>query len=465
MSFHARTLIRLVSADIAALLTAALVAPSLLAAISSNPATNPQNDLPAYAFDVIAIPLFMAVFGAYHLYRGATRRLRVTIFTDLRDILHALMVAGFLYALCGYILSRFASTDTVSLGKVAAMCAVAIVTVPLYRALALHLLAPDSTITPPVIVVGTGKLAQIVAVHLRSLPGVRFLGFVDDNPYDTQDYLGSLDELPEICQRLDPARILVCFSRTHPERTTDVLRTLSNRVGVSVVPRYYELVTSRSVVDDISGLPTIDIAPSSLSTTARFVKRTFDIVASSIVLVLVSPVLVVSAIAIKFTSHGPVFFTQTRTGRHHRPFSVLKFRTMTTDAEATRHHIEHLNEADGPLFKVKEDPRITRVGRILRPSSIDELPQLINVLKGDMSLVGPRPFIPTEAALIDGWAAKRFEVRPGMTGLWQVSGRNELTHLELCRLDYLYVASWSLGWDVQILWQTPGVVFRRRGAS
>ncbi len=186
---------------------------------------------------------------------------------------------------------------------------------------------------------------------------------------------------------------------------------------------------------------------------------------STAVLVLASPFLLVVAAVIKCTSPGPIFFRQERTGRNERTFSMMKFRTMIDGAEEHRAEIEHLNEMDGPLFKITHDPRVTRVGRFLRRTSLDEFPQLINVWKGDMSLVGPRPFVVHEAARIEGWARKRFEARPGMTGLWQVSGRNELSHLELCRLDYLYVASWSFWWDMQILWQTPATVFRGRGAS
>ncbi len=244
-----------------------------------------------------------------------------------------------------------------------------------------------------------------------------------------------------------------------------MLKALSGKVGVSIVPRYYELITSRSHVEDLSGLPMIDIAPASLSAGARFLKRSFDVVVSSVILVFLSPFFLVTALIIKLSSPGPVFFRQVRTGRNERPFSVLKFRTMYEDAEQRKSEILHLNEMDGPLFKVSDDPRVTRPGRFLRRTSLDELPQLINVWKGDMSLVGPRPFVVSEAAEIEGWARKRFESRPGMTGLWQVSGRNELSHLELCRLDYLYVASWSFWWDMQILWQTPATIFKGRGAS
>ena len=261
------------------------------------------------------------------------------------------------------------------------------------------------------------------------------------------------------------ARVVVCFSRTHPERTTEMLKGPGRTGGVSIVPRYYELVTSRSHVEDLSGLTMLDIAPASMTAGSRFLKRSFDIVASSLILLVASPFFIVAAVVIKATSPGPVFFRQVRTGRKEQPFSMMKFRTMYNDAEERRHEIDHLNEVDGPLFKVQNDPRVTRIGRFLRRTSLDEFPQLINVWMGDMSLVGPRPFVVSEAMKIEGWARKRFEARPGMTGLWQVSGRNELSHLELCRLDYLYVASWSFWWDVQILWQTPTTIFRGRGAS
>jgi exopolysaccharide biosynthesis polyprenyl glycosylphosphotransferase len=375
------------------------------------------------------------------------------------------MVSGFLFAIIGYVAHRTYDYQGMSVGKILAMCLVAAVTVPLARIVSFGLIGRAPTGSVPVIVVGTGKLAQTVASHLRAHASVKFVGFVDDSPLGRGDVLGELGDLPELCRRYDVARVVVCFSRTHPERTTEMLKSLSGKVGVSIVPRYYELITGRSHVEDLSGLPMIDIAPASLSAGSRFLKRTFDVVVSSVVLVVTSPFFVVTAVLIKCTSPGPVFFRQIRTGLHEQPFSVLKFRTMYENAEQRKAEILHLNEVDGPLFKVTEDPRVTRPGRFLRRTSLDELPQLINVWKGDMSLVGPRPFVVSEAAEIEGWARKRFEARPGMTGLWQVSGRNELSHLELCRLDYLYVASWSFWWDMQILWQTPATIFKGRGAS
>jgi lipopolysaccharide/colanic/teichoic acid biosynthesis glycosyltransferase len=170
------------------------------------------------------------------------------------------------------------------------------------------------------------------------------------------------------------------------------------------------------------------------------------------------------AIAIKATSTGPVFFRQPRAGRRGQTFQITKFRTMEVGADHVKIDLRDRNDVDGPLFKLHNDPRVTTVGRILRTTSIDEIPQLINVLTGKMSLVGPRPFVLDESAALDGWAARRFDVRPGMTGLWQISGRNDLPFEELRQLDYAYVASWSLGWDLKILWHTPASVFRGHGA-
>ena len=456
---------RLLFADTVGLVFAAFLGPLLVSAISSNPDSGPGHVGVVVLFNLAVIPLFIGVFAIYSLYRGLTRRISLSVFSDLRNLLHGLLVSGFLYAVVGYVARQAYGVEAITVGKILSMCVVGIVTVPLARVISFGLIqsAPEGSV--PVIVVGTGKLAQTVASHLRAHSSVRFVGFVDDSPLGGGDVLGELEDLPELCQRYDVARVVVCFSRTHPERTTEMLKALSGKVSVSIVPRYYELITSRSHVEDLSGLPMIDIAPAALSAGARFLKRSFDVIVSSVSLAVLAPFFLVTAVVIKVTSPGPVYFRQMRTGRNERPFQVLKFRTMYEGSEARKDELLHLNEMDGPLFKVADDPRVTRPGRFLRRTSLDELPQLINVWKGDMSLVGPRPFVVSEAAGIEGWARKRFEARPGMTGLWQVSGRNELSHLELCRLDYLYVASWSFWWDMQILWQTPATIFKGRGAS
>ena len=462
---HRHALRLLLMADTSGLVVVAILAPLAVSAVSSNPGSAASRSGSVYLFDLAMIPVFLAVFAIYGLYRGVTRRIGKSVFSDLRNVAHALMISGFLYAIVVYVAKKNFGYQSLSVGKIAAMCVLGFFVIPLARAGAFGLLGRKLVGSVPVIVVGTGKLAQTVASHLRAHSSVQFVGFVDDNPVGESDVLGELADLPDLCRQFSVARVVVCFSQTHPKRTTEMLKGLAGQVGVSIVPRYYELITSRSHVEDLSGLPMLDIAPASLSIGSRILKRSFDIVASSIILLLASPVFAAVALTIKATNSGPVFFRQARTGRNEHPFLMMKFRTMYEDAESRRRDLDHLNEVDGPLFKVQNDPRVTRVGRILRRTSIDELPQLINVWKGDMSLVGPRPFVVSEAMEIDGWARKRFEARPGMTGLWQVSGRNELSHLELCRLDYLYVASWSFWWDMQILWQTPGAMFKGRGAS
>ena len=348
---------RLLIADVVGLAMAALLGPLVISSVSTNPSSTAERSGSVVLFDLAVIPLFLGVFAVYGLYRGATRRISMSVFSDLRNILHALMVSGFLYAVLGYVAQNAYSYQAMTVGKILAMCLLAAVTVPLARIVAFGLLGRGSAGSVPVIVVGTGKLAQTVASHLRAHSSVKFVGFVDDSPLGRSDLLGELEDLPDLCRRFDVARVVVCFSRTHPERTTEMLKALSGKVGVSIVPRYYELITSRSHVEDLSGLPMIDIAPASLSAGSRFLKRTLDVVVSSVILVLISPFFLVTAILIKATSPGPVFFRQVRTGRNEWPFSVLKFRTMYEDAEQRKSEILHLNEVDGPLFKVTEDPR------------------------------------------------------------------------------------------------------------
>ena len=180
---------------------------------------------------------------------------------------------------------------------------------------------------------------------------------------------------------------------------------------------------------------------------------------------LAAPVMIGTAIAIKLTSKGPVFFRQVRAGRHGRKFTMLKFRSMVVDAEALRAKLAHLNEMTGPVFKIKKDPRITSIGRIIRATSVDELPQLINVLIGDMSLVGPRPPLPSEVGQYEPWQRRRLSVKPGLTGLWQVSGRNQVDFEQWMALDLEYIDNWSLWLDLKIIFRTVPAVLRGSGAS
>jgi exopolysaccharide biosynthesis polyprenyl glycosylphosphotransferase len=308
-----------------------------------------------------------------------------------------------------------------------------------------------------------------LAQRLKRCADIELLGFVDDNPYPSEagslgTPLGTLFDLPQLCDERGVDRVLIAFSQSSPTLVVEMLRKLPPAVRISIVPRLFELVTWQSQVDELHGLTVLDVSPACLGPLSRATKRSLDIAASALPILLLSPLMALIAVAIKMTSSGPVFFRQDRVGYKGGIFRIIKFRTMEVGADEVKIDLREHNDVDGPLFKLHNDPRVTAVGRFLRSTSLDELPQLFNVLGGKMSLVGPRPFVPDESAGIDGWAARRFEVKPGMTGLWQISGRNDLSFDELRQLDYAYVASWSLWWDLKILWNTPGSVLRRHGA-
>jgi exopolysaccharide biosynthesis polyprenyl glycosylphosphotransferase len=420
-----------------------------------------------------AIPAYLLSLAAYGMYRRERRRLFASSFPDLVNLAHGLAAGALLTLAASHLLRRVADvTPAISLTGVVLVSLPALVVIPAARAVGGLLVARRGMIRSRVVILGSGTVADSVARRIAKFDDVELLGCVDDPGTFTDGgrgvtslgLLGRIADLPELCRVLDVDRVVVAFSPTEAPRIADTLRLLDRGVRVSVVPRLFDLVTWRSAVDELHGLPLMDVAPPTLTALHRGLKRAMDLTVAIVGVVLTLPVWVLVAVAIKLTSPGPVLFRQDRMGKGGKPFEILKFRTMRAGADTERAALSPANEVDGPLFKIKLDPRITPIGGVLRATSLDELPQLLNVIKGDMSLVGPRPFILPESAQIDGWAARRYDVRPGMTGLWQVSGRNDLTFDELRRLDYAYVASWSLLWDLKIMWQTPSCVLRRRGA-
>jgi exopolysaccharide biosynthesis polyprenyl glycosylphosphotransferase len=238
-------------------------------------------------------------------------------------------------------------------------------------------------------------------------------------------------------------------------------------VQIDIVPRLYEAVGTNSTVHMLGGMPLVGLPPISLSPSSRFIKRAFDLVGAAVGLVVLAPLFLAIAVVIKLDSRGPVFFKQLRRGEREKTFRIFKFRTMVVDADARKSEVAHLNmhaDVDPRMFKVPNDPRRTRVGDFLRRTSLDELPQLFNVLKGEMSLVGPRPLILEEDDHVHDWARKRLELRPGITGLWQVLGRSDIPFGEMTQLDYLYVTSWSLKEDVRLVLLTLPSLWRHRRA-
>jgi exopolysaccharide biosynthesis polyprenyl glycosylphosphotransferase len=258
-------------------------------------------------------------------------------------------------------------------------------------------------------------------------------------------------------------RVVVAADDAAPEQVHETIRVATQLgVKVSVLPRMFEVVGSAVAFDYIGGLTLLGVRRFGLSRRARVVKRTFDVAGSATALLVLSPLLLGIALLVRFTSPGPSLFRQTRVGRDGRTFQMLKFRSMVAGADGRKSELRSLNEADG-LFKITDDPRLTAVGRVLRRMWLDELPQLFNVLRGDMSLVGPRPLVLDEDEKIVGWRRQRLYLTPGMTGPWQVLGAARVPLHEMVTIDYLYVANWSLWNDVKILLRTVPCVLARRG--
>ncbi|HLA82174.1 MAG TPA: exopolysaccharide biosynthesis polyprenyl glycosylphosphotransferase, partial [Thermoleophilia bacterium] len=236
-------------------------------------------------------------------------------------------------------------------------------------------------------------------------------------------------------------------------------------VKVRLMADLFEVPFKRLTLDKLDKIPLLTFEPVAHDESKLLVKRALDVVVATALLLVLLPLMALIAIVVKLDSRGPIFFTQKRVGLNKRIFRVVKFRTMHPDAERRQEEVEHLNEAQGPVFKIRNDPRITRVGRFLRRSSLDELPQLLNVLVGGMSLVGPRPLPLRDVSLFDrGVQRKRFSVKPGLTCLWQVSGRSSLPFSEWLRLDLSYIDRWSLTLDLKILLRTIPAVLRGAGA-
>jgi len=421
---------------------------------------------------VLAVPFWLAVFTAYKLYDNDARRITVSSFDEVGTVFHALIAGSLAFLVLDQVVRRTHDWRVYSAVEAAMFLSAALVVVPLMRGAIRSWVLPRAIAPRRALVVGTGPEARLVHGKLAAHPerGVEIVGFVaiDSEPRDLPAPLvGSLDDISRLVDELEIDRVLLASGQKgHDEEMLELVRAVRRPdLQVSIVPRYFEIFTSHATLDDVEGMPVVTLAQMRLGSSSRLLKRSFDVVVSGGMLVLLSPLLAAIAIAIRLDSPGPAVFRQPRRGRGGSTFRIAKFRTMFVDAESRRSEVLHLNEVDGPLFKAKAgDPRVTRIGSFLRRTSLDELPQLWNVFRGEMSLVGPRPFVVYEADQITGWATRRLDMTPGITGLWQVLGRNDLPFDEMVKLDYLYVTNWSLWWDFKILCQTVPVVLGRKGA-
>jgi exopolysaccharide biosynthesis polyprenyl glycosylphosphotransferase len=318
-----------------------------------------------------------------------------------------------------------------------------------------------------VLIVGAGEQGRMVMRNLVARPelGYRVVGFLDDDltKGDLGRYkaLGGLESIGGVVKAERVDQVIITLPWMYHRTIMGLVRSAES-LGVTarVVPDVFQLSLSRVNLDDLGGIPLMSLKETRLPRAARLLKRALDIVLAVAGLVGLAPLLLLTAAIIRLDSPGPALFKQRRVGERGRLFDIYKFRSMQLGAEEQQAELMTRNEASGPLFKIKADPRLTRFGRFLRRSSLDELPQLINVLRGEMSVVGPRPGLPSEVAEYQAWHRQRLEVPPGITGLWQVSGRSDVTFDEMCLLDIYYIENWSLALDLVIMLRTiPHVLF------
>jgi exopolysaccharide biosynthesis polyprenyl glycosylphosphotransferase len=319
------------------------------------------------------------------------------------------------------------------------------------------------------VLVGTGKHIRDVAHALGDATHspIEVVGFLAPRalPDNGLRSLGSLTDLDRVlgCERID--EVIIADPDFPQLEAVELVDHCHQRgVRVRIAPSTMEILIQRAEFVPGQSVPLFELSPPVFEGIDFALKRTFDILGASLLLLALSPLLLAIALAVKLSSRGPILFRSIRRGIGQRPFECLKFRTMHSDAEQRQADLEALNEASGALFKIRADPRLTGVGRVLRRFSLDELPQLVNVLRGEMSLVGPRPLPERDYAMLADWHRKRYLVLPGITGLWQVSGRSELDFDDLVHLDFLYLERWSLALDLSILLKTVPAVLTRRGA-
>ena len=322
------------------------------------------------------------------------------------------------------------------------------------------------------LVVGSGRLGKMIMQHIVANPnlGYSIVGFLHDMNESPSDFgrfkmLGTLDDLGMVIRSMQIDEVIIALpSYLHQQSIRSV--RLCERLGTSfkLVPDLYELSLSRIDMEAIEGIPLIGIKQVSINSLQGFVTRVVDITVALLILIIGFPLWFCIALAVAISSPGGIFYKQTRVGLAGRPFKVYKFRSMYKDADGRLADLMALNEAQGPLFKIRDDPRITQIGRFLRHTSFDEIPQFFNVIKGEMSLVGPRPALPHEVAQFDELQKERLVVKPGMTGLWEIRGRSDISFDEGILMDLYYIENWSLRLYFQTLIRTIPVVLFGRGA-
>jgi exopolysaccharide biosynthesis polyprenyl glycosylphosphotransferase len=416
-------------------------------------------------FSVMVVPIWVLMMGANNLFLARA----VSQFGEemRRLVVAGLMASGFLVAVL--FIAQYDMLSRLWVGLLFVCVTASLVVSRLIARRVFNNLRRDGRIRRPVIIVGTGceAVSLLHATERRPDLGYEVLGFTGDpiGERGGSAVLGSVDDTLDVVRRTGAIGAILSVASLDPGVVNRLTRTLTDAgCHVTLSSSLHDIDITRTRSQSIDGRLMIYVEPTNRSRTHLFLKRTFDVVIAGLVLLLTLPIMLIAAVAIKLDSRGPVLFRQVRVGKDGELFEMLKLRSMVQEAEAMRSELDGLNESSGPLFKMRSDPRITRVGRFLRKSSIDELPQLWNVMRGDMSVVGPRPALPSETEQWTPDLRDRLRVLPGITGMWQVSGRSEADFELYRRLDLFYVDNWSLTHDLKIVAKTFLVVVARRGA-
>jgi len=408
-----------------------------------------------------AAPITVLVFAQAGLYRRRERR------PGAGRILACLIVVALIVLAFGI----GTSYDFTTSGLIPTSVVVSAVTIGLLRAAyesaSLEVLRAAG-IRRRVVLVGEGESLVRLRQSLASARGgltYEFVGAVAPEPVPGIRLLGSRAELPLVLEQVRPDEVILAEASLDERTVLEVVEQAHGQgIKVRLAPETTELLVQRGEYVPGHGAPLFELRPPVLTGWDWAVKRTFDIASSGLVLIVGLPLWALIVLAVKLDSRGPIFYVDRRIGVGEHEFGMLKVRTMVAEAASLQSELEAANEAEGALFKIRDDPRVTRVGRFLRRFSLDEIPQIVNVLRGEMSLVGPRPLPLRDYRLLEDWHRARYAVLPGMTGLWQISGRSGLTFDDLVRLDFTYLENWSIWLDITIIARTIPAVITRRGA-
>jgi exopolysaccharide biosynthesis polyprenyl glycosylphosphotransferase len=464
----------LVVADLVGL-AIALVIPGIVFGVG--PATNHFGRLGEYVLFVCSLPGWVIAAKLYGLYDKDEERTNHSTVDDFAGVFHLVTAISWLL----YAIAYLTPIAKPPFSKILVFWAVATVVIPVARAAGRAYCRRQIHYLQNAVIVGAGEVGQLIARKLLQHPeyGVNVVGFVDreERPRrgDLQHLanLGGLDRLASIVRVFDVERVIVAFPQESHETTLELVRRLRERsVQVDVVPRLFETFGPNVGFHTVEGLPLVGLPPARLSRSSLALKRSIDVVGAVVGLVISAPLFAYAAWRIRRESPGPVFFRQRRLGMGMHEFTVLKFRTMRDDTDDTPHR-EYIKQTmssaalldDTGIYKLDRSDAVTPFGRWLRKTSLDELPQLINVLRGEMSLVGPRPCLAYETDSFESHHFERFSVPQGLTGLWQVTARARATFGEALEMDVAYARGWSLGLDLALLLKTPVQLLRGRGTA